>query len=490
MRIPTKEEIHAVYEQGEAAVVALVIGIVEAQNKQVEAVEARIEALEGQQKKNSGNSSQPPSSDGYKKPQPKSQRGRSGKKSGGQAGHEGQTLKAVAVPDDMVVHPVTACAHCQADLRAVKSNEPEKRQVFEVPPMRLVVSEHQAEEKQCPQCGKINRAAFPADVTQPTQYGPRFRAQLVYLHTGHFIPLARTAEIAEGFYQQPVSEGTILAAVAEAAQQVAPVNEALKTYLVETDDTVHADETGARVEGKLHWVHSAGTTQATVYSIQAKRGCEGIDAANILNRRHKRCIHDAWQSYFNYKAMAHALCNAHHLRELTFIAEQYHQQWAIAMRHLLCEIKTAVEKASAEGHQALRLEQMADFNRHYTRLLDAAEDEIGPPAPPTPGHRQKNSPPARLFKRLIDYRQHVLAFMYDFRIPFDNNLAERDVRMMKVQQKVSGGFRRLVGAQHFCAVRSYIATARKNGQSILEVLTQALADDPYYPPCAIPSTPE
>ena len=493
LNLPSPEIIHSAYVQGENAVQALF----EMQGKYIRALEAQLQALgnrvqelEAQQKKNSGNSSKPPSSDGYKKPQPKSQRGRSGKKSGGQKGHEGQTLKAVAAPAETVVHKVSECAHCQADLRAVKSNEPEKRQVFEVPPVALVVTEHQAEEKQCPQCGKSSRAPFPADVTQPTQYGPRFRAQLVYLHSNHFIPLARTAEIAKGFYQQPVSEGTILAAVAEVAQQVAPVNEALKTYLVETDETVQADETGVRVEAKLHWLHAAGTTQATVYSIQAKRGCEGITAANILNRRHKRCIHDAWQSYFNYKAMTHALCNAHHLRELTFIAEQYQQQWAVAMRHLLCKIKDTVERAKAEWRTALRLEQMADFNRQYTLLLDAAENEIGPPAPPMPGRRQKNSPPANLLKRLTSYRDYVLAFMYDFRVPFDNNLAERDVRMMKVQQKVSGGFRRLVGAQHFCAVRSYIATARKNGQSILAVLTQALAGDPYYPPCAMLLTAE
>ena len=359
-----------------------------------------------------------------------------------------------------------------------------------MPPVVLAVTEHQAEEKQCPQCGKTNRAPFPTGVTQPTQYGPRFRAQLVYLHSAHFIPLARTAEIAEGFYQQPVSEGTILAAVAEAAKQVAPVKEALKTYLVETDETVHADETGVRVEAKLHWLHSAGTTQATVYSIQAKRGCVGINAAGILNRRRGWCIHDAWKSYFNYKGLLHALCNAHHLRELTFIAEQYQQQWAIDMRHLLCEIKDTVERVKAEGRKALWLEQMAWFNRHYTAVLYDAEDEIGLAAPPIPGHRQKNSPPANLLKRLTDYRDHVLAFMYDFRVPFDNNLAERDVRMMKVQQKVSGGFRRLVGAHHFCTVRSYIATARKNGQSILTVLTRALAGDPYYPPCAMPSSAE
>ena len=474
---PTAEEIHAVYEQGEAAVAALVIGL-------IDVLEARIQALEDHQKKNSGNSSKPPSSDGYKKPQPKSQRGKSGKASGGQVGHEGHTLKAVAIADEVVVHPVLSCEHCQADLRATAVEAVEKRQVFELPPVKLVVSEHQAEVKRCRVCGQRSRGAFPAEVSQPTQYGPRFRAQLVYFHSGQFIPLTRTAEMVEGLYQQPVSEATILAAVAEVAQQIAGSNDALKTYLVKTEEAVHADETGTRVNGKGHWAHAAGTTQATVYSIQPKRGGSGIDAAGILNQRQGWVVHDGWKPYAKY-TMRHALCNAHHLRELTFINEQYQQQWAVHMRHELCAIKAAVERAQQDGRKKLPLDQWAWFNQRYSRWLDEAEDEIGA-SPPTSGRRRKNSPATNLLNRLRDNRQQVLAFMNNFSVPFDNNLAERDVRMVKVHHKVSGGFRQLASAQTFFAVRSYLATARKNGQSILAVLTQALLGTPYCPPCARP----
>ena len=483
--LPDREIIHGAYLQGESAVQALF----EAQGKAIRALESRVQALEDQLNKNSGNSSKPPSSDGLKKPRPKSQRGRSGKMSGGQKGHEGQTLKAVAEPDEVIVYRVTQCAYCEADLEAVAANGMDKRQVFELPRVALVVTEHQAEHKQCPVCGRRSRAPFPADVTQPTQYGPRFRAQLVYLHSGQFIPLARTADIAEGLYHQPVAQATILAAVAEVAHQVAPVNEALKTYLIETAEAVDFDETGARVNGKLHWLHSAGTAQATVYSIQPKRGRTGIDAAGILNKRRGWSIHDAWQPYFNYD-VRHGLCNAHHIRELTFIAEQYQQHWALDMRHLLGAIKITVEKAKADDRNSLWLEQIAVFNQRYSAVLNSAEDEIALLPPLPAARRPKNSPPANLLKRPTEHRDQVLAFMNDFRVPFDNNLAERDVRMMKVQQKVSGGFRALTGAQTFCAVRGYIATARKNGQSILAALTQALTGSPYYPPCALQHAPE
>jgi|SRR5579863_1311175 len=491
-KLPSDEIIHGAYVQGESAVQALFEAqgkCIRAMEAQIQVLESRVQALADQLNKNSGNSSQPPSSDGLKKPQPKSQRGRSGKTSGGQAGHAGQTLKAVAEPDKVVVHRVIDCAHCQADLAAVVASSLDKRQVFELPAVALVVTEHQAEHKHCPWCGQENQATFPADVTQPTQYGPRFRAQLVYFHSGQFIPLARTAEIVEGLYQQPVAQATILAAVAEVAHQAAPVNAALKTYLIETSEAVDFDETGTRVNGKLHWLHSAGTTQATVYSLQPKRGSTGIDAAGILNKRHGWSIHDAWQPYFKY-AVQHGLCNAHHVRELTFMAEQYHQQWAVDMRHLLCHIKDTVEHAKADGRTSLSLEQSAVFNHRYTVVLNAAEDEIAL-LPPLPAARHpKNSPPANLLKRLTEHHAQVLAFMDDFRVPFDNNLAERDVRMMKVQQKVSGGFRALATAQHFCAVRGYIATVRKNGQSILAALTHALTGSPFYPPCLSPSTPE
>lgn len=472
-RALSREELQAVYRAGEAAMIGLVEGLLD-----------RIERLEGQVGKNSGNSSQPPGSDGLKRSKKRSLRRASGQASGGQAGHEGHTLKAVVVPDAVVVHAVTNCGCCAAPLSATPVSRVEKRQVFDLPAVRLEVTEHQAERKTCPACGLESVGVFPASVTHAVQYGPRFRAQLVSLHSGQFIPLARVVELVTGQYGQPIAEATILSAVAEAAQAVGPVLEALTTYLADTPEAVHCDETGARVDGTLHWIHSAGTTQATVYRLHPKRGTLGIDAPGILNRRRGWSVHDGWKPYFTYDTR-HALCNAHHLRELTFIAEHYQHRWAADMRHWLCHIKHAVDRARADGRSALSDEQVYWLTQRYQAILDQANTEVGldPPAPATTRRRPKQSPSANLLRRLRDGQAAVLAFMHDFTVPFDNNLAERDVRMVKVQQKISGGFRSQAGAQAFCAVRSYLSTARKNGVSALCALEHVFAGTPYFPPC-------
>jgi transposase len=360
----------------------------------------------------------------------------------------------------------------------------DKRQVFDLPKVRVAVTEHQAEVKQCPSCGRESQAAFPAGVAQPTQYGPRFRAQLVYFHSAQFIPLARTADIMAGLYGQAVSEATIVTSVREVAHQVAPVLAAVKTYLVNTPEAVHLDETGARVNGKRHWLHSASTEQATLLGLHPKRGREGIEALGILPQRTGWCVHDGWKAYAAYNCR-HALCNAHHLRELTCMVDHYHQAWAAQVRHWLVRIKQTVDTARAAGRHHLYLDQVAYFNDRFLGLLAEATIALGH-APPTTPRRQKRTPPANLLKRLRDGFDQVLAFMHDFTVPFDNNLAERDIRMLKVQQKVSGGFRQLTAAHAFCAVRSYLATARKNRQAALSVLEQALLTCPYFPPCTIP----
>lgn len=469
---PTREEMRAIYAQGEEAVVALVEGLF----KIIEALEARIQVLEDQRGKHSGNSGKPPSSDGLSKPSPKSQRVRSGKRSGGQKGHRGYRLEAVTHPDKRERHELRSCEHCQAALSEVAVAGVERRQVFELPEVRLEVTEHEAEVKECPVCGRRSQARFPASVRQPTQYGPRFRAQLAYFHSGQFIPLARTAAVMEGLYGQRVSQGTIVKAVREVAQRVTPVVEALKDYLAETAEAVHVDETGARVKGKLHWIHSAGTPTVTVLGIHPKRGKEGIDAQGILPRRRGWCVHDGLKSYASYP-LRHALCNAHHLRELTFIAERYQHQWARDLRHFLAHLKAVVDAARQTARRSFDLEQRAHADDRYAILLAQAAEEIGYASPLT------HNPPRSLLKRLRDAQAQVLAFTHDFSVPFDNNLAERDIRMVKVQQKVSGGFRQLSAAHAFCTVRSYLATAHKNAQSSLSVLFQALLGHPFSPPC-------
>jgi transposase len=263
--LPTPEEIEVACEQGKQAVMALFYR----QAELIRALEARIQALEDQIAKNSQNSSKPPSSDGLTKPAPKSRRETSGKPSGGQLGHIGHRLEPVDKPQYTKVHPVAQCAYCQVDLAGVEASRVEKRQVFDLPAVKLAVTEHQAEVKTCPVCGQLNRGEFPVDVTQPTQYGPRIRAQMVLLNVYHFIPLERTAEIISELYQQDISDGTVFAAAVELAEQVAPFNEQIKDHLVETEDPVHFDETGARVNGTLEWLHSASTEQATYYAVHA-----------------------------------------------------------------------------------------------------------------------------------------------------------------------------------------------------------------------------
>jgi transposase len=364
----------------------------------------------------------------------------------------------------------------------VETSKVEKRQVFDLPEVSLEVTEHQAEVKLCPACGHVNQAEFPDDVTHSTQYGPRLRAQMVYFNVYHFIPLERTAEIVSELYQQDVSDGTVFAAAVELAEQVAPINEQIKDYLVETEKPVHFDETGARVKGKLAWPHSASTEQATSYAIHPKRGGAAMDAIGILPGRTGWSIHDAWQPYLNYVEAKHGLCNAHLVRELVFLIERYSQKWAKDFLALLLNMKRKVDTAKSQGQVALSELQLRAFEVCYDAIVERGERANPPPVrQPNQRGRLKQSPARNLLDRLINHKDKVMAFVHDFDVPFDNNLAERDIRMVKVQQKVSGGFRSDDGANIFCQMRGYISTARKNGQRVLDVLYQALSGTPYSP---------
>lgn len=476
LRLPSEEEIFTAYDKGKEAVVAL---FYETFLKMGE----RIQKLEDQLAKNSGNSGKPPSSDGLTK-KPKSLRHKSGKKSGGQPGHPGNTLKAVTHPEHVQVYRVKRCCHCLASLEEIEVQSYEKRQIFDVPPVQVEVTEHRAEIKECPVCHQTTVGEFPPEVTQPVQYGERIKAQMVYFHQQHFIPLERTVDIMEDLYGQAISEGTIVEACNEVARQVEPVNQATKEELIATQGTAHFDETGGRIDGKLWWLHVVCTDLLTYYAVHPNRGRKALDEVGIFPIFKGTAVHDAYRSYFQYENVKNALCNAHHLRDLIFIEEQYQQSWAGDMKKLLLEIKDAIEVTQPD-RESLLPAQVTDFEKQYDRIVETGLQVNSPCEAAELLPKKRGKPRQHPAKNLVDHfkvrKRETLAFMYDFKVPFDNNQAERDLRMVKLKQKVSGCFRSEGGAKAFCQIRSYLSIARKNGQRALDVLQMALVGKPFVP---------
>jgi transposase len=457
------------------------LAIITALQKQLAEQAVLIQELRDQLARNSRNSGQPPSSDGLKKPRTRSLRRKTGRRSGGQEGHKGHTLRMVEHPAYIEQHPVNHCPYCATDLQAVPLDGCEKRQVFDIPSVQVEVTEHQAEIKQCPRCQRQVKGAFPANVTQPVQYGSRLKAQAVYLTNYQLLPLARTCELLGDFYGHIPSESFVINSNETLETGIELPLDAIHRQL-SAADVVHFDETGMRVEGGLNWLHVASTEALTYYGVEPKRGQEGMTAIGILPQLRGRAVHDHWRSYFTFDNCQHALCNAHHLRELQFVVDQYEQTWAEALAQLLLEVKAEVE-AAQPAQTALSSDRLAHFEQQYDELIQKGFEANPAPANPIlkKRGRQQQSPPKNLLDRLRDHKLQVLAFMYDFHVPFDNNLAERDVRMVKVKQKISGTFRTRTGAEAFCAIRSYISTVRKQGVNVIDAIYDAFVGNPFMP---------
>jgi len=440
---------------------------------QVAALTAKVAELEGRLAQNSRNSSKPPSSDGLNKPKPQSLRQAGQKPTGGQQGHTGHTLKKVAQPDHIETHaPPGHCAACHRPL--TDTVVAETRQVFDIPPLRHEVTEHRVIEARC-LCGKVHRGEFPAAVSAPVQYGPRIKAAVVHLTHHHMMPVARTGALSGDLFGLPMSDATVLAIHEEARTLLAPIvsamGEALKTVPV-----AHADETGMRVAGSLHWLHVLSTATLTWIGAHVNRGRKAFDAFGILPAFTGTLIHDGWKPYRDL-GCTHGLCNAHHLRELTYVFEEMGQTWAQCLIDLLVEACHEVDTAGGP----LTEDRVAHYRAAHARIL--ADGEAANPRAPPSGRRgrTKQSKALNLLGRLRVHADDVWRFMTDHGVPFSNNIAERDVRMPKVKQKISGCFRTAAGLETFCTIRSYLATLHKQGNNLFNTLTLTFQGVPPQP---------
>lgn len=470
----TREQAEAIYDAGKERVVEVLLTMSE-HIARLSKLEQRVIELERQLKANSQNSSKPPSSDGYNKPAPKSLRKKSGRRSGGQTGHGGHTLAMVLEPDHVTEHWPTTCGRCGKRLVKQSSCGYEVRQVHDLPPIRIEVSEHRGMQVSCPCCSAVTRGDFPAGIKPGAQYGSGVASLATYMLVYQHLPLERCQEFFTDALGCGLSDGTLVNIQSRCAKHLAPITTAIKAAISRAP-VVHFDETGLRVQGRLWWLHSASTDLLTHYAADAKRGCEAMNRINILPDYVGVAVHDALSSYGKY-AGAHALCNAHVLRELTAAEESLVEAiWPTRLKALLVQMKDEVDAAKQRGRKGLSQKRLRRLERRYdSAVSQGLFFTTRPDRQPGQRGRSQAAPERNLVERLRDRKADILRFLHDFRVPFDNNLAERDLRMAKVKQKVSGCFRSEQGVHVFAAVRGYVSTVRKQGHSVLNAL-RALFD--------------
>jgi transposase len=495
LRATVDAQVRAAYAVGPGAVVSVVRTLL-AQYEQVAvtelaALEARIAALEAAARKDSQNSGKPPSSDVTRVGRaPRSLRTKSGKRPGGQPGHPGTTLALRAVPDAVIVHAPAACAACGHGFAAADAPATpvvgERRQVFDLPPRPLVCTEHQVHERTCAHCGTTSRGAFPPAVRTTVQYGPHVLALGVGLTAQHLLPVQRAADVVSALVGQRVSPATLLTAERRVETAVAPVVARIRTGLARAP-VVHFDETGLfvgtgrRGPAAHWWLHVACTPTLTCYTPHPRRGTRAHDAIGLLPTYAGIALHDAYSSYFPYTTCQHALCGVHLQRELLCLAEDGGHRWAASLGRALETMRRATVRARAAGQAALPPRTGQRYERRVTTLLAVGLAAEPPPTRVRASGKPRRTPSGQVLERLRRHRVAVLRFVHDLRVPFDNSEAERDLRMMKVEQKISGGFRTVAGAQTFCTLRSYLVTARKQGVAALDALHGALIGTPFLP---------
>ena len=461
----TPEEFSRIYQQGQEVTYAFVCDLY----NRVQAVDERVHQLEVNASKNSQNSSKPPSTDAFRKPLPNLRR-KTGKKPGGQQGHPGSTLTLRQECDATIVHSPSDCSCCGASLRDAATVRAEEAQIHDLPPLALLVTRHLREHKVCPQCRRAEAGAFPEGVRPGASYGPRLKALAVYLQHAQLLPSDRAAQLLAEVFGARVSEGSLQSFLSRAADRLAPVEEEIRSRL-RAAPVLHCDETGMRVRSKLHWVHVASTERLTFYACHPKRGREAIRAMDILPQYTGTAIHDCWASYLRACA-SHGLCCVHLCRELKGLHEASPQRWIKRLLSFLFGLKRRRDRAKAAGRAGFSASSLALYKRVYARLLSEGQSHHPAASPSGKRGRPKQSVACNLLRRLSDYSEWVLHFASDFTVPFDNNQAERDLRMVKLRQKISGCFRSEEGAAVFCRLRGLISTLRKQGQPLLAALVQ------------------
>lgn len=470
----TPQEARAIYDLGPDVVVPILMKIAK--------LEARIKELEDQLAKNSRNSSKPPSSDGLGKPAPKPAftKNLTGNKPGGQTGHGGSTLKFQDSPDQIVELRPKICPECAHSLVGLAAESSERRQVLDLPPIKLETTEYRAATICCPACQTRTKADFPEHLTAPVQYGPRVRATALYLKDRHLVPGERVTEIMDDVFACGLSEGSLTNFQEEAAMALDGPIEAIREQL-KAAPVVQVDETSCRVNGVNHWLHVACTGLLTLLGAHARRGAEGTKALGVLPDFGGVAVHDFWSAYGQF-ACSHAFCGAHLLRELRFVFERTGQAWAEELMQTLLAMNRERESAT----EARKLELVEEYRGFVEAGLEANPAPEAPVGAPKKRGRKAMGKVRSLALRLQNHETEVLSFFYDHRVPFTNNQAERDLRMEKVKQKISGSYRSEAALGWFNRIRSYLSTMRKQGKNEFEALVRAFEGRPFMPVPARP----
>ena len=448
------------------------------QQDQINEQQKKIEELEEKVNKNSQNSSKPPSSDWYNKKSINTRK-KSGKSRWGQKWHKGCTLLKTDNPDEVIISDIKVCSRCGKDISWNPLINKESRQVIDIPKIKIRTTEYVCGDKECPHCRSLNTSTFSEDISKSVQYGNNVKALSVYLHIYHMLPYERIKEFWEVFGLN-ISKWSINNFIKNGYNNLEEIEEKIKDSLINSG-IIHVDETGIRVNKKISRIHVTCNDNYTYYSPNEKRGTEAMKAIGILENYKWKAVHDHLAAYKTFEDILHIFCNAHHLRELDWVVENEKKKWAKKMIELLLEILSMVWKALEEGNSKLSDEELLSNSNRYRNILSEGEKEYVSNDNNWKAGRKKRKKWHNLLIRLRKEEEGTLKFMYDFNVPFTNNLAERDLRMTKVKLKISWCFRSKTGSEHYCRIKSYISTIKKQGMDIFSSISSIFSKNIIQP---------